>query len=293
MYNKALDAFKAVAEDGSFTKAAKRLFITHTAIQKQINQLEEGVGTQLFYRTHRGVTLTPAGKVLYSEAIQLIDFSEKAMAKVKWTAMTEQQTLTVGTSTLYPWTTLGKTWPYIQSQNNHLHLKPISFNDDNHYPTLLESSFDFVIAPCVKKSGSSLSFFPMFSNRCNFAIPYTHPLCNHPLLEWGDLHGQSVALPKPGVHPVYDYIRQQLNRVENVRIVFISPYYNFSTFRQCKEKNLILLSLDGWKDCYPEFKWVPMAEKCSIPVGIVYKTSKSERMAPVVNALKNWDKAAR
>ena len=57
MYNKALDAFKAVAEDGSFTKAAKRLFITHTAIQKQINQLEEGVGTQLFYRTHRGVEL--------------------------------------------------------------------------------------------------------------------------------------------------------------------------------------------------------------------------------------------
>ena len=67
MYNKALDTFKAVADCGSFTKAADRLFISHTAVIKQIKGLEERFGAALFERTHRGIALTAAGECLYKE----------------------------------------------------------------------------------------------------------------------------------------------------------------------------------------------------------------------------------
>ena len=60
MYNKALDTFKAATDCGSFTQAAERLFISHTAVIKQINGLEERFGTALFERSHRGVVLTAA-----------------------------------------------------------------------------------------------------------------------------------------------------------------------------------------------------------------------------------------
>jgi LysR family transcriptional regulator, glycine cleavage system transcriptional activator len=58
----ALKAFEAAARHESFTVAAVELFVTHAAISRHIRELEEYLGTDLFSRTGRGVTLTEAGR---------------------------------------------------------------------------------------------------------------------------------------------------------------------------------------------------------------------------------------
>ena len=65
MYNPQLETFLHVADAGSFNKAAAERYITPTAVIKQINLLENTLGIQLFQRSHRGLTLTPAGRSLY------------------------------------------------------------------------------------------------------------------------------------------------------------------------------------------------------------------------------------
>jgi DNA-binding transcriptional LysR family regulator len=60
--------FMAVAEELHFQRAAERLYIAQSAISAQIRKLESELGTPLFDRTHRGVTLTPAGCALRDEA---------------------------------------------------------------------------------------------------------------------------------------------------------------------------------------------------------------------------------
>jgi DNA-binding transcriptional LysR family regulator len=67
-----LRAFVAVAEELSFTRAAKRLFLAQQALSAQIRQLEERLGVQLLTRTTRRVELTEAGGVLYQRAIALL-----------------------------------------------------------------------------------------------------------------------------------------------------------------------------------------------------------------------------
>ena len=62
MYNPQLDTFLCVAESGSFNKAAEKLYISPPAVIKQINLLEESLGVKLFDRSHRGLTLTKAGR---------------------------------------------------------------------------------------------------------------------------------------------------------------------------------------------------------------------------------------
>ncbi|MDT5313540.1 MAG: hypothetical protein QOE74_2560, partial [Mycobacterium sp.] len=54
--------FAVVAEERHFTKAAARLFMAQQSLSRQIRDLEEEVGAQLFYRTTRSVELTPAGE---------------------------------------------------------------------------------------------------------------------------------------------------------------------------------------------------------------------------------------
>lgn len=60
LYNPQLDTFLRVADAGSFSKAAEEMYITPTAVIKQINLLEGSLGVMLFIRTHRGLHLTEA-----------------------------------------------------------------------------------------------------------------------------------------------------------------------------------------------------------------------------------------
>ena len=59
-----LACFLAVAELGNFTRAAERLYISHSAVSKAIAALEDGLGVQLMVRDSRSVSLTPAGELL-------------------------------------------------------------------------------------------------------------------------------------------------------------------------------------------------------------------------------------
>ncbi len=72
MYNPQLETFIRVTDAGSFNKAAEKLFITPTAVIKQINLLEDGLGVKLFEQTHRGLHLTKAGISLYQDAKYII-----------------------------------------------------------------------------------------------------------------------------------------------------------------------------------------------------------------------------
>lgn len=69
----ALKAFEAAARHESFTEAAGELFVTHAAISRHIRDLEDWLGTQLFVRTGRGVTLTEAGRRYGSKLTPLFD----------------------------------------------------------------------------------------------------------------------------------------------------------------------------------------------------------------------------
>ena len=63
---KQLQLFTAVAEFGSFSRAAVALSISQPVLSRQIKSLEDKVGVALLYRNGRGIVLTEAGKILLS-----------------------------------------------------------------------------------------------------------------------------------------------------------------------------------------------------------------------------------
>jgi DNA-binding transcriptional LysR family regulator len=79
---RSLRAFVAIAETESFTRAGQRLEVSQSAISQQIRSLEISLGTTLFARQARKVTLTQAGNVLLPYARQILAKVDEAAAVV-------------------------------------------------------------------------------------------------------------------------------------------------------------------------------------------------------------------
>lgn len=76
-----LQTFVAIAETGSFTRAARQVFRTPSALSMQIKRLEETLGRPLFVRQARQVSLTPEGELLLSYGRRLLKLNEEAVAQ--------------------------------------------------------------------------------------------------------------------------------------------------------------------------------------------------------------------
>jgi DNA-binding transcriptional LysR family regulator len=88
--------FQAVAEELSFSRAARRLRIVQPALSRAIKELEEDLDARLLDRNRRTVKLTPAGAVLLHETGLLLQRLEESLRRVRRTASGEEGELVLG-----------------------------------------------------------------------------------------------------------------------------------------------------------------------------------------------------
>src|SRR6266536_3279972 len=89
--------FEAAARTLSFTKAAEELFITQSAVSRQIKALEQHLGLKLFERRPRSLQLTESGQALYRIATDVLDRLQSATDRLK--AETRARQLSITTTT--------------------------------------------------------------------------------------------------------------------------------------------------------------------------------------------------
>ena len=78
-----LRSFEAAARTLSFTQAAAELFLTQSAVSRQIQQLEASLGVLLFERRHRALALTEAGGVMQRAVVDSLERLRDATARVR------------------------------------------------------------------------------------------------------------------------------------------------------------------------------------------------------------------
>ena len=95
--------FVAVARERSFTRAAETLHIAQPPLSRQIQQFEEELGVALIRRNSRPAYLTDAGRLLYEQAIQILDRVEEVRAMMRRLKEAERERFGIGFvgSTLY------------------------------------------------------------------------------------------------------------------------------------------------------------------------------------------------
>ena len=78
-----LEGFEAAARHLSFTKAGEELFLTQSAVSRQIKELEDQLGLPLFHRRHRALVLTDAGQQFYAATAQVLTTMRTATSRLK------------------------------------------------------------------------------------------------------------------------------------------------------------------------------------------------------------------
>ncbi|MER6525265.1 LysR family transcriptional regulator [Streptomyces sp. NPDC001508] len=91
-----LRSFVAVADTGSLTRAAERLFLSQPALTKQIKQLETRLGVRLFTRSRAGMSLTEPGRALAARAPALLADWDRLLRETKGAADRAACVLRVG-----------------------------------------------------------------------------------------------------------------------------------------------------------------------------------------------------
>lgn len=77
-----LEYFKEIADTGSINEAARRLNMSQPPLSSQLRRLEDELNVRLFERTKKGVSLTEAGKLLYTHAERILDYTRSAAIEV-------------------------------------------------------------------------------------------------------------------------------------------------------------------------------------------------------------------
>ena len=291
MGNDVLKAFIQVIDAGSFSKAAEKLYLSSTALMKQMNVLEAQIGVQLLIRTNHGIRATDAGKSFYYDAKFLMQYSEKAVVRARQAANKNPYMIRIGTSLLNPCKVLLDVWNNISDTYPQFKMKIVPFDDDAvSWPTVyrtLGKDFDVMVGAYERANGSdSFQDLKLGEYRFCVAVSREHPFAKKERLSVPDFYGERLVMIQPGTSPLIDAIRGYLVTEHQAIQIKDAPHqYTIDVFNRCEESGAVLLTLDGWKDVHPSLVTLPVDWEYTIPYGVLYPLKPSNSVLLFVRAL--------
>lgn len=293
MYNHMLDTFIAVADCGSFTKAAEKLYISPTAVMKQMNTLESHLDLKLVERTSSGVRLTSAGSVIYHDAKFMIDYSAKSLASARAAIHANDTTFCIGTSLLNPAKPFMDLWYLVNKDFSEYKLHLVPF-EDNHEGILCEIEqlgikFDFLIGVCDSKEWlSRCNFLALGRYKKMIAVSREHRLAGREMVDIEDFYGETLMMVAPGDSGVNDFLRNDLEKHHpGITIEDTPPFYDLSVFNRCAETGNILLTIECWQEVHPGLVTIPVNWDYSIPYGLLYSFGAPEDVKRFAETVRN------
>ncbi len=289
MYNPQLETFLSVAENGSFSKAAEALYITPTAVMKQINMLEERLGITLFSRTNHGLQMTAAGKSFLQDAKYIIDYSERAIKKARDIDDKEKrQTVRIGTSIMTPARFLLDIWTELQKHTSAMQIELIPFDNtpENAREILKNLGQHIDVVAGIYDDGflveRECQAAHLEDKTLALAVPLTHPLCNRQVITLDELKNNQIMFITKGWH-VMDEIRRDLI-LKGVDLMDFD-FFNIDVFNRAVKDNVPIMAIDGWESIHPLLKIKPVEWNYKIPFGIMYSLTPSKQVKNFINTI--------
>ena len=195
-----LKYFIAVAEELNIGRAAMRLHISQPPLTRQIHQLEEDLGVQLFIRTPRGVELTQAGEMFLDEARNIRALVDRALERTRRAGQGKLGRLDIG---IFGTGILGAIPRMLQLfRETHPDVRVVlhTMTKDEQIEALRQKrimlAFNRIISPLP-----DLATELIIKERLFLAVNETHPLSQQASVSFMELARQPLVLFPTGARP--------------------------------------------------------------------------------------------
>ncbi len=177
-----LRCFQTVVEEGGIKRATVRLHITQPALSYQIKQMEEEMGSQLFYRGPGGMRPTEAGRLLYRHAQEIgaqVRQAERAVRELSEGAKGEVRIGTVNSVGIY---FLPRLLFAFRKRYPAAHPTVFYRESDDIVSTLLADQLDLAVLADPRPE-KRLRYETLFEERVAFVCGRTHPFFGRPTVK--------------------------------------------------------------------------------------------------------------
>lgn len=197
-----LRAFVAVAEEGHFSRAARRLHLAQPALTVQVRQLEAAVGAVLFERTNRLKGLTAAGRALLPEARAIVERADGLGRTVARAAQGEGGWLRVGVIPPAATTGVAEALRQLAAEAPAVEVQLRQGGQEWLEGRLRDGDLDLVLGrpPEVRAGGSGLAHRHLWTESQGVVMRGDDPLAGRPTVPLRSLEGRRLVLLRGNPH---------------------------------------------------------------------------------------------
>ena len=170
--------FVAVAEAENVLRAAtQKLHVSQPAVSRQIRDLEDELGAQLFERTGKSVRLTEAGFLFLKEARAVLERTNEAVRSVRAFAQAGETELHVGYTPALRAQIVSPTLRAFQREMPKVHVKLHDWSNEKIVTGLRDGRLQlaFTVRPSKRGGSRDLRFEELRREQVRLAVPPTHP----------------------------------------------------------------------------------------------------------------------
>lgn len=291
MYNPVLDTFITVAQCRSLSKAAQQLYISNTAVMKQMNGLEEEMNLKLLKRSSRGIELTEAGKIIYQHALELKHLSAKYIEEARSKESRMNYVIRIGTSFLNPSSNFMELWRPIAHKYPEFSFEIIPYDEesiaDRSFEHLLGTSIDMIYSSHSRAVHKNRDYYHVKDIPFEIALSSRHSLSQYNYLKLSDLNGYVLRIgANYEADNIIAHVRRYI-RTNYPQIILrdIEKVYTLDTFNQADLHNEMLLTLPQWSTVHPNLFNRPVDLPLHNHFGIITSSDPSAAVSRLIQIL--------
>ena len=166
--------FVAVAEEGNISRAAKKIFLTQSALSRQIKALEDEIGQCLLERQAHSIRLTPAGEILLREARDLLQRADQMLERVR--TARQGVRLRVGYAPSLASGLLAIAVENFAQKHPTAHVELFDLSTKEMLAGLENDTLDVALTVGLDRDGHGLKWTPLVRASWQLAVNRNHPL---------------------------------------------------------------------------------------------------------------------
>jgi DNA-binding transcriptional LysR family regulator len=291
-----LQYFRAVAEDLSFSGAARRLHIAQPALSRAVKQLEAMLGADLLERSRHHVRLTPAGSVLLRESILLFDQLEESLRRVRRTAAGEEGEVRLGY--IGPPTTpfLGRLLAEYQKRYPRVTVHLEERTPERVWEMVAKGRLAVAITrPVVGHEASGLKTSILREEQLGVVVPAKHPFAKKRQLDWKALARQPlIVLARREGMGLHDAVIAGCRRAGVIPILAQTPSLIGTVMTYVEAGAGVGVVTELVSPVGPSIRFVPLRPAQTVPLVLVWNETQD---APPVQRfrelLSEWHSAGK